>query len=66
MRTTFSTSLALAALATLLDVSTDVRVTRQVGVNLYLARAVGGGVIDAVYPASRPAWLGYLELDVRR
>ena len=53
-------------LATLADLSIDVRVTPRVTVSLYGARAGAGEVIRGVYPGTGPAWLGYLELEVRR
>ena len=53
-------------LATLVDLSVDVRVTPRVGVSLYGARASAGEVVRGVYPGTGPAWLGYLELEVRR
>jgi hypothetical protein len=54
------------ALATLADVSADLRLSRRVGVNGYLARARAGDATRAIYPGTGPAWFGYVELDVRR
>lgn len=53
-------------LASLVDLSADVRLSRRVGVNAYVARAAAGSVARAVYPGTGPAAFGYLELDVRR
>lgn len=54
------------ALATLADVSADLRLSSRVGINGYLARAAAGDVARSVYPGTGPAWFGYVELDVRR
>jgi hypothetical protein len=54
------------ALATLADLSVDVRVTPQVGLTLYGARARGGEVARRIHPGGGPAWLGYVELEARR
>lgn len=53
-------------LATLADLSVDVRVTPRVTVSLYGARAGAGEVVRGVHPGTGPAWLGYVELEVRR
>ena len=54
------------ALATVADVSADLRLAPWLGVNGYLARAGAGDAARAVYPGPGPAWFGYVELDVRR
>lgn len=52
-------------LATLADLSVDVRLTRRVGVNAYLARAGDGAVPRTVYPGTGAATFAYVELDLR-
>lgn len=52
-------------LATLADLSVDVRLTRRLGVNAYLARAAEGAVPRTVHPGTGPATFGYVEFDVR-
>ena len=54
------------ALATLADVSVDARLTPRLTVSAYAARASAGEVIRGIHPGTGPAWLGYLELEVRR
>lgn len=51
--------------ATLVDLSADLRLTRRVSLNGYVARAGAGDVIRSVYPGTGSATFGYLELDVR-
>ena len=52
-------------LATLLDASADVTVTRRVTVTGYYCYAAGGSASSALYPTSNHAAFGYLELLVR-
>ncbi|MDF1504214.1 alginate export family protein, partial [Roseisolibacter sp. H3M3-2] len=54
------------ALATLADLSADLRLSPRLGLAAYVARAAAGDAVRAVYPGTRPAWLSYVELDVRR
>jgi hypothetical protein len=53
-------------LATLADVSADLRLTSRLGLNAYLARAGAGDATRAVYPGAGAGWFSYVELDVRR
>ena len=62
-----------AGLATLIDLSTELRINRWATVTAYLARAAGAGVTGSVYaPGSSPtadrpsASFGYLEVELRR
>jgi hypothetical protein len=52
-------------LATLADLSVDVRLSRRVGVATYLARAGEGAVPRAVHPGTGAATFAYVELDLR-
>lgn len=54
------------SLGTLADLSVDVRVSPRLGVSLYGGRAAADDVIRTVYPGTGAAWLGYLEVEVRR
>ena len=51
--------------ASLTDLSADLRLTRRLAVNGYLARAGDRDVVRAIYPGTGPAYFGYVELDVR-
>lgn len=52
-------------LATLADLSVDVRLASRWTVGLYGARATAGPVIQAIYPTQPGAWYGYLEVEYR-
>jgi hypothetical protein len=52
--------------ASLADLSVDLRLTRRVAVNAYVARAGARDVVRAVHPDTGPASFGYVELDLRR
>lgn len=52
-------------LATLGDISADWNATKQATLTGYFAHAAGGGVIEAIYPASPHANMGYVELTYR-
>ena len=54
-----------ASLATLWDLSADVRLTRQLTSTLYLGLARGGDVVERIYPAGSAGRLAYLELEWR-
>ncbi len=56
----------LRNLATLVDLSVDVRVASRWTVVGYGARAKAGAVIEAIYPAKPGSWYGYLEVEYRR
>ncbi len=53
-------------LATLADLSVDVRVGSRWTVGVYGARATAGRVIEAIYPTRPGSWYGYLEVEYRR
>ena len=53
-------------LATLVDLSLDVRVTSRWMIGAYGAHAKAGGVVEAIYPAKPGSWYGYLEAEYRR
>lgn len=53
-------------LATLADLSVDVRIGSQWTVGVYGARASAGRVIEAIYPTRPSGWFGYLEAEYRR
>ncbi|MFN8654385.1 MAG: alginate export family protein [Gemmatimonadales bacterium] len=54
------------ALARLLDVSADLRLSPHTTITAYAARAFGGEVVGASYPSGRSASYVYLELSHRR
>ena len=56
----------LQNLATLLDLSLDVRVAPRWTVAGYGAHAKAGPVIETIYPAQPGGWYGYLEVEYRR
>jgi hypothetical protein len=51
--------------ATLVDISADYAVTKQVTLTAYYAHASGKTVIAAIYPQSRNAQYGFFELNYR-
>jgi hypothetical protein len=53
-------------LATLIDTSADLKVGRHVTVTGYVARMLGGDVIDRIYGAGAGGTFGYLEVELRR
>ena len=53
-------------LATLLDLSAEMRFTPRVTVTAYIAHADGGNVIERIYPQGSTARLGYLEIELRK
>ena len=53
-------------LATLADLSVDVRVASRWTVGVYGARAKAERVVEAIYPAQPGSWYGYLEVEYRR
>lgn len=53
------------ALATVWDVSADVRLTGRLTTTLYLGLADGGRVVERLYPDGASARLAYLELEYR-
>lgn len=55
----------VASLATLLDLSADVRAGSHWTVGAYASHAVAGDVIKGIYPARSNGWYGYLELEYR-
>lgn len=52
-------------LATLLDLSADVRLDSHWTVSGYASHAIAGQVVKGIYPASPNGWYGYLELEYR-
>jgi alginate export protein len=50
-----------ASLATLADISADLRVTDNVGLNFYYADAQGKTVMSAIYPTDHNMQFGYVE-----
>lgn len=53
-------------LATVVDVSAQVRIAPTLSANVYVGRAFGGAVMDRIYPNGGNATLGYIEMEWRR
>jgi hypothetical protein len=54
-----------AGLATLIDLSADVRLNSHWTISGYGSYAVADGVVQTIYPSQSNGWLGYLELEWR-
>jgi len=53
-------------LATVIDVSAQVRIAKTLSANAYLGRALGGRLMERIYPNGGNATFGYIELEWRR
>lgn len=58
-------SIGSQSLATLVDLSADVRINSHWTVGGYGSRAIAGRVIKSIYPTRPDSWFGYLELEYR-
>lgn len=56
---------AHSSFATLVDISSEMQLTRAVALNLYYSHSFGRSVVHADYPAGAEANYGYLELVYR-